>query len=229
MRGDKRGKFWSEVGGHVPGRSVQAVHNFCRRAFTRYNHRGRWSPPEEARLRELVSEEGKAWAKIGEELGRTQVNCRDKWKSMEASRSRGRWQLSEVINLIMLVESAAQVSLLSHKFQWKEKAEVLALKDASLKVEEGYAISDEKKVCYFWSQEVDVGPLLGKVVKAEASESAPDHDLPWKRIAKRLHSRDQDSCRIKWYAQVICIGRRAYCLCYRANRRFAALWMTWPW
>ena len=68
------------------------------------NYKGKWTPEEEKKLFELYETEGRKWEYIGEELGRTAENCRDKFKSMgEANylkRIKGEWTFKEIILLI---------------------------------------------------------------------------------------------------------------------------------
>lgn len=94
------------------------------------------------------------------------------------------------------MEKAATVELFKLTFAYKSEDTLKDIKSESLHWYSGYVI--DSQICYFYSQDVDVAEFLAKVVTPDAAEKAPDHDLPWKLIAKKMKTRDKDSCRIKW-------------------------------
>lgn len=73
---------WPEIASVLPKRSVQSCHNLCRRKFNPKNYKGRWTNDEEKILLKYVKKYGREWEQLGELLGRTALNVRDKYKSL---------------------------------------------------------------------------------------------------------------------------------------------------
>lgn len=55
---------WCKIAEHMPNRSVQSCHNFCRRKFNPNNYNGKWTEDEEMLLIDLVKERGHVWKEI---------------------------------------------------------------------------------------------------------------------------------------------------------------------
>jgi hypothetical protein len=73
---------WTRIAEALPDRTVQSCHNAARTHFHPGNYKGKWSESEEHDLLRLVDEKGRKWEEIARELGRTAMNCRDKYKTM---------------------------------------------------------------------------------------------------------------------------------------------------
>lgn len=73
---------WTKIASVLPDRSVQSCHNVCRRKFNCYNYKGKWSLAEEQHLLALVKVHQHEWKQIGDEMGRTPENVRDKWREL---------------------------------------------------------------------------------------------------------------------------------------------------
>mmetsp|Transcript_18444 Transcript_18444/g.31553 ORF Transcript_18444/g.31553 Transcript_18444/m.31553 type:complete len:90 (+) Transcript_18444:367-636(+) len=52
---------WCVIAEALPNRSVQSIHNFCRRRFNANNYSGKWSKAEEAAMLDLVKQLGPSW------------------------------------------------------------------------------------------------------------------------------------------------------------------------
>ena len=79
---DKVRGAWCVIAEALPKRSVQACHNLVKRKFNSNNYLGAWRHWEELELANAVRALGQRWKEIGESLGRTAGNVRDKWRQM---------------------------------------------------------------------------------------------------------------------------------------------------
>lgn len=113
---------WCKVAESLPNRSVQSIHNLCKRRFNPENYSGKWTPQEVSALHDLVNTVGNSWKTIARALNdqfsnetrsRTAENVKDKWKQIggdnAATRVVGNWKLEDVITLIKSVEKATQI------------------------------------------------------------------------------------------------------------------------
>lgn len=64
------------------------------------NYGGKWNEEEVEQLKRLVAVDGHKWKDIGQALGRTALNVRDKWKAIGADhhyqRNHKHWTVQEV-------------------------------------------------------------------------------------------------------------------------------------
>lgn len=99
--------IWTKLANFFPNRSVQSVHNICKRYFNPFNYKGPWTLKEERILIEFVNKNGHKWKELGELLQRTALNIKDKWKQMGGERmplrKTGTWNVEETKELVMLV------------------------------------------------------------------------------------------------------------------------------
>lgn len=93
------------------------MHNFAKRHWHPSNHGGKWSAEETKHLINLVHSEGRKWKSIGEALGRTALNVRDKWKELgeeqHQQRDRAHWTLDEMLTLFRGVQACVPDRFLS--------------------------------------------------------------------------------------------------------------------
>lgn len=112
-------KGWCKIAECLPNRSVQSIHNFCRRRFNPENYSGKWTPQEVTALKGLVQTLGHQWKMIAKALNdqffaetrsRTAENVKDKYKQIGGdnceNRIVGEWKLEETLTLIKLIEKA---------------------------------------------------------------------------------------------------------------------------
>lgn len=57
-------KAWCKISECLPNRTVQSIHNFCRRRFNPDNYSGKWSEDEETALLDLVKQLGNQWKSV---------------------------------------------------------------------------------------------------------------------------------------------------------------------
>ena len=49
-QGEQQQRAWCKIAESLPNRSVQSIHNFCRRKFNTDNYQGNWTEEEERAL-----------------------------------------------------------------------------------------------------------------------------------------------------------------------------------
>jgi len=74
--------IWTDIAECLPNRSIMSIYCIAKKRFNTNNYKGRWSELETEKLIELTKTEGNKWRKIGDMLGRTGTNVKDKWKEI---------------------------------------------------------------------------------------------------------------------------------------------------
>jgi hypothetical protein len=59
---------WCKIAEELPFRSVQSIHNFCKRRFNPNNYSGKWTEDEERKLFDLIDKYGHKWKDIANHL-----------------------------------------------------------------------------------------------------------------------------------------------------------------
>jgi hypothetical protein len=93
---------WMEIAKVLPDRSVQSVYRHGLRQLHPFK-RGLWTEEECDTLELLVAQIGKKWAAIQDKLNRSADACRDKYREMSDSYTRGRWKENETEQLKRIV------------------------------------------------------------------------------------------------------------------------------
>lgn len=96
---DKCKDFFVTVAGRLDGRPVVNVYHYLRRRLHPSNTGELWTAEEDAELKSLHLLHGPQWERIGREMGRFHVACRDRFRKIQASYSRGPWTEDEVRRL----------------------------------------------------------------------------------------------------------------------------------
>ncbi|KAF8649779.1 hypothetical protein AX16_005545 [Volvariella volvacea WC 439] len=73
------GPKWSAIAREIPGRTDDACSKRYREALDPSLKKGSWSAEEDARLQEAYSRIGSQWTQVGQELGRSGLDCRNRW------------------------------------------------------------------------------------------------------------------------------------------------------
>ncbi|KAH9891011.1 hypothetical protein C8Q73DRAFT_763833 [Cubamyces lactineus] len=77
------GQKWSVIARHIPGRTDDACSKRYREALDPSLKRDEWTPDEDAKLLEAYSRLGGRWGMIGQELNRSGLGCRNRWRMFE--------------------------------------------------------------------------------------------------------------------------------------------------
>jgi len=188
-------KVWCSLAKHFPRRSVQSIHNVCRRIFNPNNYKGEWAHWEEQELVHFVKNNGHKWKEIGEILGRTAVNVKDKWKQMGGDkhdcRKKGSWSGGEIVTLIRLVQQNSGVQAVP---------------------------SDLLTACEGLKNEEAVFVRLGTRLQ-EADHLSAVKDLNWSAIAHLLVTRSEVDCRLKWNRCILGKITPADCFTYEEDMK----------
>ena len=110
---------WSSVAKRIPGRTGQQCAQRWRHKLNPTIRKDKWTPAEDATLRELVLQRGAAWADIARALtGRTDQQCMGRWRRhLDPSIRREDWAPEEDAALRRLVaESGTRWSRVARSF-----------------------------------------------------------------------------------------------------------------
>lgn len=91
--------FFINIAGQLDGRPVVNVYHFLRRRLHPNNLGETWNPELDEELKRLHLLHGPQWEKIGRELGRFHIACRDRFRKVQAAYIRGPWTETEVNRL----------------------------------------------------------------------------------------------------------------------------------
>lgn len=69
-----------------PGRYVNSVNQMLKRRYNIFNGHGKWTLEEDQKLLELYELNGRNWKATALEIGRTPLNCKDRYKLLEGQR-----------------------------------------------------------------------------------------------------------------------------------------------
>ena len=202
----KSGSVWPQIAEKVPHRSVQSVQNLCKRRFSPFNYRGRWSAEEEAALFKLYEQFGRRWTEIGRALNRTPTNVRDKWKQLgeeqNLERRRQRvWEFAEVIKMVRLIERTKNMRIFDTendallKTQFEDFCQK-NLEGRKIRISGKFLNQAQKRVvCHHFCK--------------EALDSLPALNVNWSRVARELKTKSKDDCRNKWFKQLMALPASA--------------------
>ena len=146
----KNSSFWCQIAEKLPNRSVEAIHKFCHRLLHPDNLKGAWTNDEVGRLL-FYKNEGKQWKEIGEILGRTNENCRDKYREIGGDNYKERvkkFDLITTLKLFKYVNELVDYKIIKKNYLFKkeeiadlfEQTDELVIIDSSLKEEQNETI-----------------------------------------------------------------------------------------
>lgn len=106
-------EFWKTMANAVPGRMLSSVFHCIRRNYDPNAHKGLWTEEEDEQLKDAVGLLGEKWNKIAEEVGRTQMDVKDRWVNhlrvkMEGRKGSGAWTAEEERNLCKAVKKVTK-------------------------------------------------------------------------------------------------------------------------
>ncbi|PBK72726.1 hypothetical protein ARMSODRAFT_953124 [Armillaria solidipes] len=102
----KDNAFWSEITAAVPQRPIIAVYHHIRRSHHPVKQQGKWTPAEDLMLKQAVANHGQSWEKVGLDVGRRGMDCRDRYRNHIQNRElrvNGQWSKEEEEELTKIV------------------------------------------------------------------------------------------------------------------------------
>ena len=142
-----------------------------------------------------VEKFGRKWKKIGGILGRTDLNVRDKYKSLgeenHNERLKGKWSLKESSKLLRLIEKSTGINFLCRGFKKKVKSESIEETSQSVRL-----LKKRKNRPHQLDPMLEV---INKYVKVQEARAINMKAIKWTRIAQKMKTRSKDDCRNRWY------------------------------
>lgn len=80
---DIHGPKWSLIARHIPGRTDDACSKRYREALDPLLRKEDWAPEEDAKLLEISTRLGRKWKQVGQEMQRSGLGCRNRWRLLE--------------------------------------------------------------------------------------------------------------------------------------------------
>ncbi|TFK57621.1 hypothetical protein OE88DRAFT_1651452 [Heliocybe sulcata] len=99
---------WSLIARHIPGRTDDACSKRYREALDPALKKSEWTSEEDSVLLDLYQRLGGKWGQIGQELTRSGLACRNRWRLLERKKSHA--QLSLALDPAPTVQNAATPS-----------------------------------------------------------------------------------------------------------------------
>jgi hypothetical protein len=81
------GAKWSVIARHIPGRTDDACSKRYREALDPALKKDEWTQAEDTKLLGLYAEMGGRWVQVGQQLQRSSLGCRNRWRLLERKRS----------------------------------------------------------------------------------------------------------------------------------------------
>ncbi|KRX03138.1 Homeodomain protein [Pseudocohnilembus persalinus] len=196
---------WTQIASVLPDRSVQSCHNVIRRQYNQNNYKGKWSEEEVEELIDLVELHGRKWEKIGELIGRTAGNCRDKYKSIGDRNHQNReklWTFEEIIKVMKYIEKQ-----LKSKFIDREKLEEFCQQNVHMLFEK----IDNQKLNINVNRSKNSQPdpyleALSNMINYNVVKKLNFEQIKWTKISDKLKTKSVDDIRNKWNNQLqVCI------------------------
>ena len=144
---------WAEIARCLPHRTVLSVY---RKALRRHHGltRGPWTEEEVASLFRLVDIHGRRWRVIQDKLGRSDVDCRNKYEYSNANFQRGKWSAESVELLLRKVREALDVPPHEKEMDVREINRRTLERDVRIPwTSVGHSVNRRREDCYFkWKQ-----------------------------------------------------------------------------
>ncbi|KAN0124953.1 hypothetical protein V8E52_001505 [Russula decolorans] len=81
------GTKWSVIARQIPGRTDDACSKRYREALDPALKKDEWTEAEDAKLLQLYAQFGGKWVRVGQQLQRSSLGCRNRWRLLERKRS----------------------------------------------------------------------------------------------------------------------------------------------
>jgi hypothetical protein len=101
----KVGEIFKEVAKELGnGRPIGSVYLALQRMYHPDNYLGKWDKEDDLRLLHLFAIYGPDWKRISSMMGRTDLNCRDRYRNIQIGFNKGKWSREEEIRLLEIID-----------------------------------------------------------------------------------------------------------------------------
>ncbi|KAL5565765.1 hypothetical protein UlMin_028929 [Ulmus minor] len=205
---------WKEIGASLPWRPFKAVYYRAHVLFQRSENR-KWTDEEVEFVRDFVKKHGRDWKKLGDELGKHRMQCKDTWRRIKLPNlSKGRWSQEEYQNLFDLVNMDLRMRASEER---KSKHGMLRDNVCWQAISDKLSTRNVGSCCLKWYQQLS-SPLVAQKLWADVDDyrmlDALSHldavcmeDVDWDNL---LQHRPGDICRKRWNQMIRHIGDFGY-------------------
>lgn len=187
--------IWTKIAEHLPDRSVQSVHNFFHRILNPNNYKGTWTEDEIEKLLYYVKDIGEKWKDIGEYIGRTATNCKDKYKELGGKNFDKRIKSFDIITALKFFKymqelTSAPLLRLRYKFV-KNLSDPYQIKEGILCLSTEF--KDDKS-------ELIIQNILKLVLDFDelADLVRSNKEIQFTSLSERIQSKSFDDCKNFW-------------------------------
>jgi hypothetical protein len=184
----------------LPGRYVNSVNQMLKRKYNIFNHHGKWTLEEDQKLLQLYALNGRNWKATAMEIGRTPLNCKDRYKLLEGQRcnsSGSNWTEEEEERLreIVMARMNGQPDLF---LDWIGIATALGTKnEKQCKAKWHYDLSN-RKVCRRDLVEFSLQEDRAICMAIRNREYFHEKDIVWSALFRDIPNRSRVSIWTRW-------------------------------
>ncbi|KAF8640483.1 hypothetical protein AX17_000146 [Amanita inopinata Kibby_2008] len=93
------GPKWSTIARDIPGRTDDACSKRYREALDPTLKKDEWTPEEDTKLMEVYARIGGKWGQVGQELRRSGLGCRNRWRLLERKKAHRAGQANPILQI----------------------------------------------------------------------------------------------------------------------------------
>ncbi|XP_076469239.1 cyclin-D-binding Myb-like transcription factor 1 [Babylonia areolata] len=200
MSKDERKDFYRTIARGLQ-RPLFSVYRRVTRMYDQKNHRGKYSPEEIKKLRELRAKHGSDWAAIGTELGRSASSVKDKCRLMKDNCNAGKWYPEEERRLAQAIYDLTGLKpsdSITQGLSWSAVAEEVGTRsEKQCRTKWLNYLNWKQQGGADWTRQDDLS-LVEKIHKLEVQN---DQDIDWNELSKDWPSvRSPQWLRGKWWS-----------------------------
>ncbi|KAL8618169.1 hypothetical protein ACOMHN_059176 [Nucella lapillus] len=200
MSKDERKDFYRTIARGLQ-RPLFSVYRRVTRMYDQKNHRGKYSPEEINKLRELRAKHGSDWAAIGNELGRSASSVKDKCRLMKDNCNAGKWYPEEERRLAQAIYDLTGLKpsdSITQGLSWSAVAEEVGTRsEKQCRTKWLNYLNWKQQGGADWTRQDDLS-LVEKIHKLEVQN---DQDIDWTELSKDWPSvRSPQWLRGKWWS-----------------------------
>ncbi|KAH3900612.1 Nsi1p SCDLUD_003604 [Saccharomycodes ludwigii] len=177
--GGRKDDFWVRLCQVLPHRTRSSIYKHVRRRYHIFEQRGKWTPEEDTKLKNLCLIKEGQWSYIGQQLGRMPEDCRDRWRNYlkcGEHKNANKWTKTEEEKLVKVVTD--MLKIFNNVTEGDSEPQSLENKqaDGNEKATNSAEDTDESATKNNGNENIDL-ELINQNVKQETEEEKDDEKL----------------------------------------------------